>query len=481
MRAAPPTRSVAKEAPRDDQAHDVARPVPDLVELRIAEPLLDGRVAHVARAAQRLHGGPRREPGGLRSRQLRHRRLGREWAPLVGELRGVPGQQARLVELQLRVSESERDGLELVDRLPEGIAALRVLDCVFEGGAADPERVRSKLHAGPVEGAHETVEAVALLAQTSVLGDEAVLEEELARGKAAAAHLRQQLASNEALVAVLEHERRDPLRTRPGGDRREDDAEVGDGGVADELLVAVQHVAPVHAGRPRGDRGRIGAGLRLGDRERARRRPRAAERRQPPLLLLLVAEGENRPRKEPALGDHERDRAVAPGELLEDQAALAQGLDAAAAVLDGKVIAGEPDLGGLVDELPRELLRLVVVQRDRAQLLARELPRDGDQPVDTGRDGRHALNLPRRCTRNGSRSAGATSTRSGTSTTPSISATSRRCGRSGSPERSAAETPSGASSSRASRSTSGAGSRWTTRRSSRAAASAASARRACAR
>src|SRR5439155_12667633 len=112
----------------------------------------------------------------------------------------------------------------------------------LERRAADAERVRRELHSRAVEDPHQAREALPLLAEPAVLRHEAVLEVKLAGGEAAAPHLRQPLAAAEALVAALDDERGDPLRTRAGRDGREDDGAVGDVRVPDELLVAVQHV-----------------------------------------------------------------------------------------------------------------------------------------------------------------------------------------------------------------------------------------------
>ena len=116
---------------------------------------------------------------------------------------------------------------------------------MLDGGAADADRVGGKLHARDVEDVHQPAEALALLAEAAVVRDEAGLEVQLAGREAAAAELRQALAEHEARVAVLDDERRDALRPRPGRDGREDDAEVGDRRVPDELLVPVEQVAAV--------------------------------------------------------------------------------------------------------------------------------------------------------------------------------------------------------------------------------------------
>src|SRR5919201_1786552 len=111
--------SGAEHAAADDHAHDVARPVPDLVELRLPEPLLNRRVAQVSPSGQRLTRRPRREHGRLRGGQLGLGGLQAEGLARVGQPGGVTGEQTGLVELHLRLDQPEGHRLELVDLLPE--------------------------------------------------------------------------------------------------------------------------------------------------------------------------------------------------------------------------------------------------------------------------------------------------------------------------------------------------------------------------
>ena len=288
-------------------------------------------------------------------------------------------EEPRLVELQLRVGEPEGDRLELVDPPTERLAALRVVDRVLERGPPDAEGAGRELHARDVEDVHQPAEALPLAAEPALVRDEALLEEELAGGEAAAAHLRQPRADHEAGIAALDDERGDPLRSRSRLDRREDDAEIRDRRVPDELLPPVDHVAPVDPPGARLDRGRVGAVLGLGDRNGTGRWVGAAERRQVALLLLVRSEREQRPREEAALGDHPEDRRVAERELLDHRAAVGQALDPTAAERDRQVVAGEPELGGAAQLGERVLLRLVVAQCDGTQLVSRELPRPREQ------------------------------------------------------------------------------------------------------
>jgi hypothetical protein len=68
--------------------------------------------------------------------------------------------------------------------------------------------------------------------------------------------------------------------------------------------------------------------------------------------LLVGPHPKDRAGEEAVARDRVRDRAVAPGELLPDQALRQDALDAAAAEGLGQVEAGEADLGGLAVDVP---------------------------------------------------------------------------------------------------------------------------------
>jgi hypothetical protein len=79
--------------------------------------------------------------------------------------------------------------------------------------------------------------------------------------------------------------------------------------------------------------------------------------------------------EEAAATDAARHRGAAPGKLLDDRDGRDQAVDAATAVLLGQVVAGQPDLGRLADDRPRELLGLVVLVRQRPHLALGEVVR----------------------------------------------------------------------------------------------------------
>jgi hypothetical protein len=271
-----------------------------------------------------------------------------------------------------------------------------MLDGVLERGPADAERARRELHARPVEDAHQPMEALALPAEPAVICDETLLEVQLTGREAAAAHLVEAVTDHEAGVVPFDHERGDAPRARAGGDRGKDDAHIRQRGVADELLVTVDHIAALDTPGLGRDRRGVRAGAGLGDRDRADRRVEVADRAQPAGLLLLRSQLEQGMGEEGALGDHPRDRAVAPGHLFDHPATVAQARDPAAAVFRGKVVASQAECRGLAQEFMGELLGFVVAQGDRSQLLEGEVARDGDQLIDLAdyRSCVHTANWP---------------------------------------------------------------------------------------
>src|SRR5581483_10524788 len=174
---------------------------------------------------------------------------------------------------------------------------------------------------------------LSLRTEAPVLRDEASVEDHLAGREAAASHLRQARAADEAIVPVLHDERGDAAGAARGVDRREHDADVGEWSVADEPLATVDDVAAVDPSRGGLDRRGIRSVLGLGDRDGAGGRIGRADRRQIAELLLVGAQGEERTGAEPALRHDPEHRRVAEGELFDDRAPVAKALDAAPAEL----------------------------------------------------------------------------------------------------------------------------------------------------
>src|SRR5204862_7726064 len=91
----------------------------------------------------------------------------------------------------------------------EGLASLRILDRIVGRTLRDAERLRRDPGTRAVEDTHGEREALALLAEPVLAGDEAVVEEDLARRRALDPQLRLDPPDREAGRVRLDDERRD--------------------------------------------------------------------------------------------------------------------------------------------------------------------------------------------------------------------------------------------------------------------------------
>ena len=128
----------------DHEPLDLRGAFEDRVDLRVAVPLLDGVILHVARAAEdldRLFGDLHR---GLARVQLRHRALAR-FEVLAGRRHPAraPHEETGRVDVHLHVGELERDRLVHDDRPAERLTLLGVVERVLVRGARDAERLRA--------------------------------------------------------------------------------------------------------------------------------------------------------------------------------------------------------------------------------------------------------------------------------------------------------------------------------------------------
>jgi hypothetical protein len=152
-----------------------------------------------------------------------------------------------------------------------------------------------------------------------------------------------------------------------------DHVEAGDAAVGDEHLLAVQHPVVAVADGPGAEAGDVGPGARLGDGERADLGlgGGAEQLGGPAGHLVRGAAGHQGDQGQPAAEDAQGDARAAPAELLDQQ-----GLEDAGLVLADhpvEVHAVEADVGRLGKDRPGEVLGLVVVGRDRPDLLLGEL------------------------------------------------------------------------------------------------------------
>src|SRR6266849_490912 len=110
---------LAQHRARDDVPLDLAGPVPDSLDPRVAPEPLDREVAHQARAAEDLYrpvGDPAEH---LRGVELGHRGIGVAHPALGQPPGGAEGQQLGRLQLGRHVGEAEADALESPDRLAE--------------------------------------------------------------------------------------------------------------------------------------------------------------------------------------------------------------------------------------------------------------------------------------------------------------------------------------------------------------------------
>src|SRR3954468_16275884 len=145
----------AGDRPADDQPLDLAGPLEDGVDLRVAVPALDRVFAGVAVAAEDLDGLLGHPDRGLAGVQLRHRALAVLERHLVAAHPGSPpDQQPGGVEAGLHVREGEGDALVGDDRAAELLAGLGVVEGVLVRRPRDAARLRTDARAARLEGRH---------------------------------------------------------------------------------------------------------------------------------------------------------------------------------------------------------------------------------------------------------------------------------------------------------------------------------------
>ena len=200
-----------------------------------------------------------------------------------------------------------------------------------------------------------------------VRGDGAVVEVQLPGRRALDAELVLGGAEGEPRIVLLHHERRDPAR--PG--RR-----VGHGhhrvvlrhsGVRDPALGSVEDKTVTVADGAGRHRGRVRAGLRLGQRV-GEHRLAPGDRRQVALLELLGPGQQQRHRAQLVHRRDQRRRGARPGDLL-DHDRGGDRVRARAAVGLGDVHRGEVVLGQRLEHVPGELRGLVHLGGPRRDLV----------------------------------------------------------------------------------------------------------------
>ena len=157
------------------------------------------------------------------------------------------------------------------------------------------------------------------------------------------------LADAEAGTVGVDDEGRDPLGAAAFAAAREDDVEIGDTGVRDPGLAAVEPEAAGAGAGAGGHRRHVGAGLGLGESEGGDRRARAHPRQIAPLLRRVAIEADRRA-AEPLHGEGEIGEARGARQDLARQAERAHVEAAAGAVSARCGVLQQPGLAERADQ-----------------------------------------------------------------------------------------------------------------------------------
>ena len=236
--------------------------------------------------------------------------------------------------------------------MAEGGPAAAVADGGPQRSLGSAGAPRPQLEAAEVQGVERDLVALADLAQEVLAGDHRIREDQGPRGAALDAGLLLLRAQAHARRSLLDHEGGEVLAVDLG----EGDVDVGEAGVAEPHLLAVEDpaLAVRREDRPRLRVHRVARRGRLGERVGAD--PLSGrEAGQVLLLLRLGAEVDDGQRADAGVA-HEGDReAAVAGRLLRDEAA-AHLVEAEAAVLLRDLDAQQPQLARLAQERPGGLV-----------------------------------------------------------------------------------------------------------------------------
>src|SRR5215472_5216851 len=387
----------AEHRARDDVPLDLAGPVPYPLDPRVAPEPLHREVAHEAHAAEdlyRLVGDPAEH---LRGVELGHRGVGIAHPALVEPPGGAKGEQLGGFDLGRHVGEAETDALEPPDRLPELLAGCRPPGAQLQHPPGPPDAGCRHGEPARPEPLAQQVKPSSLGAEQCGAGDPAVGERQLAMVVATMGYRRCAAADRESRGAVVDEESRYRRALAPrsflGAGHGEQHHEVGDIGIADEVLGAVDDpvaASPPGPGLHRTDI-RAGSGLR----HRQAVVALTADRRQEIGLHLAVLAG---PQDVTGPGNQRLQRPRRPPELALGQG-HSHGIEATAAQLGREVRGVKAGRERLAADLSRQLIRHRVEPFDQIlvwfQLAA-------DKVADRGNHGTlflvkpkiHGLSLP---------------------------------------------------------------------------------------
>ena len=243
-----------------------------------------------------------------------------------------------------------------------------------------PGRDRGDAQPARIQCAERDLQTLALGADATIGVDRGVVVERRRRRDGRQAHLLLGLAERQAGQIAGNQEARDPLGAFAGA--REQRVEVRDPAMGDPRLRPVEHVATVGGLGRTPQRRRIGAGLRLGQAVRAD--PVARQHLgQPPLLLLLGSERQERVRRQAVHADRDRDRRPAGRDLLEHLQIDLVGLTAAAPFL-GLGQAQQPCRSELGEHAVGIGLGALVFVDDRVEQLVDDVSGQGDELIGFG-------------------------------------------------------------------------------------------------
>ncbi|MNS87604.1 hypothetical protein D3C72_1215520 [compost metagenome] len=275
-----------------------------------------------------LHGAVRHATHHFGTEHLRarsqHADLGVALAGRLGvvALRAVAHHRQARVQLGLAVGQHALNQLEVADGLAELLALLRIGHGVGNQPVRHAAGQRGDMQAATVEHLHRGLEAHARYAADDVgRGHAHVFQHHVAGLGAALTHLLVRLAERDPRRIGGHDERRDARRARAAGARHQREG-AGTRRVGDEALGAVDDVVVAIQLGARLQRGGVGAGVRLGQRERDDQLA-AGDLRQVFLLLRLGAVHQDALRADANVGaEHRAERKRRMAEVIDHIAFL---------------------------------------------------------------------------------------------------------------------------------------------------------------
>ena len=309
----PQVGGTAHEVASDHDALDLGGAVDDLEHLRERDEPRERVVVEPPVGAERLAALDRGAQGGVRPEALGV--CDRDRATFLAEqLCRLPGQPSRRLEVGGDVGERPGDSLMRVHGLPEDGALARVPHGNVERLGMEAVRDRRDVEAGNVDraecGGH------ALAGRDEEMGGGAV-ELEVRDREEVGRCLAIRLAEAHAGIGCIDHEQRDVTVAGLLLGLRDDEQRARDAAERDPGLRAADDPGVPGLRSARRDRGRVGAGVRLGQVEAAELLARD-ERLHPALAQGVVTDAGDRRRDGVVHRDRECERRITAAELLED-------------------------------------------------------------------------------------------------------------------------------------------------------------------